>query len=220
MDSNINFQLKMDKKIEEIIKTCEEGGDIPSLLLHGCCAPCSSYVLEYLNSYFNITSFYYNPNISEEAEYRKRVAELERLIDELPVNNQVELLEGSYVPDEFDEAIKGLEALGERSRRCYACYELRLRETARVAADKGFDYFTTTLSISPYKNARWLNEIGEHLSKEYGVEYLYADFKKRNGYKRSIELSKQYHLYRQDYCGCRYSKEENERKKANKNVDI
>ncbi|MBQ9609199.1 MAG: epoxyqueuosine reductase QueH [Lachnospiraceae bacterium] len=220
MDSNINFQLKMDKKIEEIIKSREKGDDLPSLLLHGCCAPCSSYVLEYLNSYFNITSFYYNPNISEETEYRKRVSELERLIKELPVENQVELLEGSYIPAEFDDAVKGLETLGERSRRCYACYELRLKETARVAADKGFDYFTTTLSISPYKNARWLNEIGERFSKEYGVEYLYADFKKRNGYKRSIELSEQYHLYRQDYCGCRYSKEESERKKANKNVDI
>ena len=220
MESNINFQLKMDRKLEEISKDIEAGGRIPTLLLHGCCAPCSSYVLEYLNRYFSITSFYYNPNISEEKEYRKRVDELGRLIQELPVLNEVSMIEGRYDTSEFDTAINGMEELGEGSRRCYACYELRLRETAKTAAEKGFDYFTTTLSISPYKNAKWLNEIGKCLEQEYGVEYLFADFKKRNGYKRSIELSQEYNLYRQDYCGCKYSKEENEKKKHIKNVDI
>ena len=207
MEENINFQLKLDKKLQEITDNTDKGEKIPTLLLHGCCAPCSSYVLEYLNRYFAITSFYYNPNISEASEYSKRVSELDRLISEMPFDNEVSLIEGRYDPSEYDEAIKGLEELGEKSKRCYNCYELRLFETAKVAAEKGFDYFTTTLSISPHKNAKWINEIGERAGKEYGVEYLYADFKKRNGYKRSIELSKEYNLYRQDYCGCKYSKE-------------
>lgn len=208
MQGKINFQLKLDKKLEEIEKNIEGGQAPPILLLHGCCAPCSSYVLEYLNRYFMITSFYYNPNISEKNEYNKRVKELERLIDELPAVNPISLIEGRYDTSEYDKAVQGLEDLGERSRRCYACYELRMRETAKIASENDFDYFTTTLSISPHKNADWINEIGERVGKEYGVEYLYADFKKRNGYKRSIELSQQYDLYRQDYCGCRYSKKE------------
>ncbi len=208
MKENINFQIKLDMKLDDIREDIKKGGSPPTLLLHGCCAPCSSYVLEYLNSYFRITSFYYNPNISEEPEYRKRVEELKRLINELPADNEISFLEGRYIPSEYDEAVKGLEELGERSRRCYACYELRLKEAANVAADMGFDYFTTTLSISPHKNAGWINEIGERLGREYGVEYLYADFKKRNGFKRSIELSEEYHLYRQDYCGCVYSKKD------------
>lgn len=209
MVQNTNFQLIMEKELNVIQSDILQGRKTPSLLLHGCCAPCSSYVLEYLNKYFLITSFYYNPNISEEVEYIKRVNELNRLIEEMPVINEVNLMIGRYEPEEFERAIKGLENLGEKSRRCYACYELRIRETAKTAADEGFDYFTTTLSISPHKNAGWLNEIGERLGEEYGVKYLYADFKKRNGYKRSIELSKEYNLYRQDYCGCRYSKAEN-----------
>lgn len=208
MQGKINFQLKLDKKLEEIEKNIEDGQTPPTLLLHGCCAPCSSYVLEYLNKYFMITSFYFNPNISEKDEYNKRVKELKRLIDELPTVNSVSLIEGRYDTSEYDKAVEGLENLGERSRRCYVCYELRMRETAKIASENGFDYFTTTLSISPHKNADWINEIGERVGREYGVEYLYADFKKRNGYKRSIELSQRYDLYRQDYCGCRYSKKE------------
>lgn len=213
MQENINFHLKLDKTLEAIDKEISDGKLPPTLLLHACCAPCSSYVLEYLNRYFRITIFYYNPNISEEVEYRKRVVELERLISELPTVNTVSFIEGRYDPSEFDRAIEGLELLGERSRRCYSCYELRLNEAARIAKDMNYDYFTTTLSISPYKNAKWLNEIGERVGRETGIEYLYADFKKRNGYKRSIELSQEYHLYRQDYCGCKYSKEENEKKR-------
>lgn len=210
MSENINFQLKMDKKLETIDKEIKAGVMPPTLLLHSCCAPCSSYVLEYLSKYFLITIFYYNPNISEAKEYYKRVAEQKRLISELPTKYPVSFLEGTYNMEDFDIAIAGLENLGERSSRCYKCYELRLREAAIVAKEKGFDYFTTTLSISPYKNAKWLNEIGEQLEMTQGVRYLYADFKKKNGYKRSIELSDQYHLYRQDFCGCKYSKKEEE----------
>ena len=206
MENNVNYQIKLDRMLQEIIK--KDVKTAPSLLLHSCCGPCSSYVLEYLSSYFRITLFYYNPNISEEQEYRKRVEEQKRLIASLPVRYPVQFLEGSYEQERFEKAIAGLEHLGERSARCYACYRLRLEEAAVVAKKMGMDYFTTTLSVSPYKNARWLNEIGKALEEEYGVPYLYSDFKKRNGYKRSIELSEQYHLYRQDFCGCKYSKEE------------
>ena len=216
MVEKINFQLKLDKKIEEIIEIRESTGKIPSLLLHSCCAPCSSYVLEYLERYFSITVFYYNPNISDYKEYYKRVEEQKRLIKELPVTNEVSFIEGNYNPEDYNNAIKGMEKLGERSKRCYACYELRLDKTARRALEEQFDYFTTTLSISPHKNSDWLNEIGERLGKKYGVSYLYADFKKKNGYKRSIELSEKYHLYRHDFCGCKYSKIERE---INKNQE-
>lgn len=216
MSQNINFQLKLDKIIQEIIERTETNGQVPTLLLHSCCAPCSSYVLEYLSQYFAITIFYYNPNISEEIEYRKRVEEQKRLIRELPVKNVISFMEGEYDPAVFDRAIAGKELLGERSARCYACYQFRLEEGCRVAKENGFDYFTTTLSISPYKNAEWLNEIGEQLQQQYDMKYLYADFKKKNGYKRSIELSEQYHLYRQDFCGCKYSKTEEEARKQGK----
>lgn len=217
MSEKHNYQLKLDKMLQEIEIQNKSNGSVPTLLLHSCCAPCSSYVLEYLSCYFSITIFYYNPNISDDVEYQKRVAEQKRLIEELPVKNPVSFMEGHYDTREFLSAIKGLEQLGERSARCYACYHLRLRETANIAKKKGFNYFTTTLSISPYKNANWLNEIGELLEQEYGVDYLYADFKKRNGYKRSIELSEQYHLYRQDFCGCSFSKMEEEERKRVKN---
>ncbi len=210
MEQNINYQLKLDEIINEIIK---RETVVPSLLLHSCCAPCSSYVLEYLSQYFSITIFYYNPNISEEEEYRKRVDEQKRLIEEMPVLNAISFMEGEYDAGIFDRAIEGKEHLGERSARCYACYQFRLEEACRVAKEYEFDYFTTTLSISPYKNANWLNEIGEQLQSQYDMKYLYADFKKRNGYKRSIELSEQYHLYRQDFCGCKYSKAEEETRK-------
>lgn len=208
MNNNINFQKKTDEILAVISADESLRGEPPSLLLHSCCAPCSSYVLEYLSSYFRITVLYYNPNISEQEEYQKRVKEQKRLLAELPVWYPVDFLEGTYNPAEYDAAVKGLEDLGERSARCYACYKLRMEYTAAMAAKKGFDYFTTTLSISPHKNALWLNEIGQQLSQEYGISYLYADFKKKNGYKRSIELSEQYHLYRQDFCGCAYSKAE------------
>lgn len=212
-----NYQLKLDKMLQEIAILNESKEKVPALLLHSCCAPCSSYVLEYLSCFFEITIFYYNPNISDSQEYQKRVEEQKRLIGELPVKHPVSFMEGHYDTTEYLDAIKGLEQLGERSARCYACYHLRLKETAKTAKEKKFDYFTTTLSISPYKNANWLNEIGERLEQEYGVAYLYADFKKKNGYKRSIELSEQYHLYRQDFCGCSFSKREEEERKRLRN---
>lgn len=214
MSQNINFQLKLDKILKKIEEEISVTGKTPTLLLHSCCAPCSSYVLEYLSRYFSITIFYYNPNISEEVEYQKRVVEQKRLIEELPVKNPISFMEGEYNPALFNRAIAGKEHLGERSARCYACYQFRLEEACKVAKENAFDYFTTTLSISPYKNAAWLNEIGEQLQQQYEMQYLYADFKKKNGYKRSIELSEQYHLYRQDFCGCQYSKKEEDERKS------
>lgn len=213
MKENVNYQLELDKILKVICQDMQGGKKPPTLLLHSCCAPCSSYVLEYLSQYFAITVFYYNPNISEADEYKKRVVEQQRLIKELPVKNPVQFMEGNYNPAEYDEAIKGLEDLGERSKRCYECYKLRLKQTAQLAKKEGFDYFTTTLSISPYKNAGWLNEIGIMLASELQIKYLCADFKKKNGYKRSIELSAEYKLYRQDFCGCKYSKEEEMKRK-------
>ena len=184
-----------------------------SLLLHACCAPCSSYVLEYLYEKFDITVFYYNPNITEREEYIKRIKELERFIKEAPFAEGVKLAEGEYEPELFWEMSKGLESEPERGKRCYKCYELRMKETAKYAKENGFDLFTTTLSISPHKNAEWLNEIGLRLSGEYGIDYMYSNFKKNNGYSRSIELSREYNLYRQNYCGCVFSKEESLRRK-------
>ena len=198
---NRNYQKELDNIIAHIPE-----GVTPSLLLHACCAPCSSYCLEYLTRYFSITVFYYNPNISEESEYIKRINELKRLISELPVINPVSFIEGDYKPEVFEEMSKGLENEPERGKRCYKCYELRMREAAQIAKERGFDYFTTTLSISPHKNADWINEIGEALEKEYSIKHLTSDFKKKNGYKRSIELSEEYKLYRQNFCGCVFSK--------------
>lgn len=203
--NNVNFQQKLDK----ILGVIEKEEKQPRLLLHACCAPCSSYVLEYLTRYFDITVFYYNPNISPKEEYEKRVEEIDRFIA-LVHSEKVKLLEGEYHPEDFYETVKGMETLKEGSERCYRCYELRLRESAKIAAERGFDYFTTTLSISPYKNAAWLNEIGVRLGEEYGISYLVSDFKKKNGYKRSIELSSEYGLYRQNYCGCIYSRQQRE----------
>ncbi|MGB8455684.1 MAG: epoxyqueuosine reductase QueH [Anaerocolumna sp.] len=205
MDIQRNYQKEMDQLLSELI----QDNITPSLLLHSCCAPCSSYVLEYLSGFFHITIFYYNPNISHEEEYLRRIEEQQRLIRELPVTDPIHFHQGIYDPERFYELAKGLEASVEGGERCFKCYELRLRETAKLAKQEGFDYFTTTLSISPHKNAAKLNEIGERLSEEYGTPYLGADFKKKNGYKRSIELSKEYQLYRQDYCGCIYSKANN-----------
>lgn len=203
-EQKINYQ----KKLEGIIEKEQKADRVPSLLLHSCCAPCSSYVLEYLSNFFRITVLYYNPNISPKAEYDARVAEQERLITELPVKYPVSFLAGEYHPEEFYAAVKGMEQCPEGGDRCTLCYEMRLREAAVTAKQGGFDYFTTTLSISPLKDAKRLNAIGETLAEEYGVSYLYSDFKKKNGYKRATELSAQYGLYRQDYCGCVFSKEE------------
>jgi epoxyqueuosine reductase len=198
-----NYQRELEQLISGI-----EPGHVPSLLLHACCAPCSSYCLEYLSQYFSITVLFYNPNISPAAEYQKRVDEIKRLISELPAKNKISLIEGRYLPEEFYTSVKGLENEPEGGKRCHVCYELRLHEAAVVAKELGYDYFTTTLSISPLKDADKLNEIGKKLSDEYAISYLYSDFKKKNGYKRSIELSKEYKLYRQNFCGCVFSKRE------------
>lgn len=193
------------RELEEIIKRKQADGQIPKLLLHSCCAPCSSYVIEYLSSYFKILVFYYNPNLYPDEEYEKRVKEQMRFIQAFPAKHPVEFLSGDFEKERFYEAVKGLEQEPEGGARCFACYRLRLTETARTAKRLGMDYFTTTLSISPLKNAVKLNEIGEELAEEYGVAYLPSDFKKKNGYHRSVELSKEYGMYRQDYCGCIFS---------------
>ena len=198
-----NYQRILEHTLEEIGKN----GAVPTLLLHSCCAPCSSYVLEYLSQYFEITVFYYNHNIYSETEYRERASEQERLICEMKTENPIHFLEGTYDPSVFYAMARGHEKDLEGGERCFRCYELRLREGAAVAKQGGFDYFTTTLSISPLKNAQKLNEIGIRLGEEYGVPYLQSDFKKKNGYKRSTELSAQYGLYRQNYCGCVFSQE-------------
>lgn len=257
MNAVRNYQKELDKIISDI----EAGGQCaPTLFLHSCCAPCSSYVLEYLRKYFRITVFYYNPNITENEEYRKRVAEQKRLIaayneqlarvdglleetersnvclndrnmqdikksDTQNIEKQgikkqdeekqktdntgyhIDIIEGDYEPQRFYEIARGLEECPEGGERCFACYALRLAETAKRAQAGQYDYFTTTLTISPLKNAAKLNEIGEQLAEEYGITWLPSDFKKKNGYKRSVELSREYDLYRQDYCGCIYSRD-------------
>ena len=205
----MNYQKELDKLIERLSK--EE--KVPKLLLHSCCAPCSSYVLEYLSNYFEITVFYYNPNIFPENEYTKRILEQQTLISDMKVKHPVSFLAGNYDRERFFQIAEGLEHLREGGERCFKCYELRLEEAAKIAQDAGFDYFTTTLSISPLKNADKLNEIGTRLADKYGVQYLQSDFKKKNGYKRSIELSNEYGLYRQDYCGCEYSFRDRQKQK-------
>lgn len=209
---NINYQKLLDEKIKE----AEREGIRPSLLLHSCCAPCSSYTMEYLSKHFDLTVYFYNPNIDTEKEYETRITELQRLISEMPLSSEVKLLTGSYEPERFLEIAKGRENIPEGGERCYLCYELRLHEAARAAKAEGTDYFTTTLSISPYKNAKWLNSLGEKYGEMYGVPYLFSDFKKKGGYYRSVELSKEYGLYRQDYCGCVFSKAEQMRRKKEK----
>ena len=202
--NRINYQKELDK----VINRLEQQGRVPRLLLHSCCAPCSSYVLEYLSRYFEITVLYYNPNIYPPEEFGKRVEEQKRLIAQLPAEHPISFLDGPYEPERFYEMARGLEQVPEGGERCFKCYRLRLTETAEMARAGKYDYFTTTLSISPLKNAEKLNEIGGQLAKDYGVDYLYSDFKKRNGYKRSTELSREYGLYRQDYCGCVFSMRE------------
>lgn len=198
------------RELETVIKENESKSRVPRLLLHSCCAPCSSYVLEYLSDYFEITVFYYNPNISPAEEYEKRAAEQKHLIQELPAKHPIHLVVGAYEPERFYAVSRGLEMVPEGGERCFQCFRLRLEEAAKMAAEGGFDYFATTLTISPLKNAQKLNEIGEELSEIYKVEHLPSDFKKKNGYKRSVELSAQYGLYRQNYCGCVFSKREAE----------
>ncbi len=207
MAKKVHYQ----KEMEEVIDRHQKAKEVPRLMLHSCCAPCSSYVLEYLSEYFDITVFYYNPNIYPEEEYAKRVKEQKDLIERMELKRPVGFLEGSFDQGRFYEMAKGMESLAEGGERCFACYKLRLEETAQRAREQRMDYFTTTLSISPRKNAAKLNEIGLALGKEYGVSYLTSDFKKKDGYRRSVELSKEYGLYRQDYCGCIFSKEQRER---------
>ena len=197
----INYQKELEKLLDQI----ETEERVPNLLIHSCCAPCSSYVLEYLSEYFKITVFYYNPNIYPESEYTKRIVEQQKLIRDMKLRYPVSFLAGKYDKEKFYEMTAGMEDMKEGGARCMKCYELRLSEAARQAAAGGFEYFTTTLSISPMKNAQKLNEIGLCVGEKYGVKYLVSDFKKKNGYKRSIELSKEYGLYRQDYCGCEFS---------------
>lgn len=197
-----NYQLQL----EEIINNLE--GKRPSLLLHACCAPCSSYCLEFLNEHFDITLLFYNPNINTQAEFDFRQSELKRLITQMPLKYPVKLIETEYNPTEFFSAVKGLENFTEGGKRCFACYELRLLKTAEECQKSRYDYFCTTLTISPLKNAQKLNEIGQKLAEKLNVNFLPSDFKKKNGYKRSIELSKEYNLYRQNYCGCGFSYKE------------
>jgi len=205
--NRINYQ----KQLEEVLKRMKEEGKRKRLLLHACCAPCSSYCLEYLREAFALTVFFYNPNLTEQEEYRRRVEEEKRLIALMngqEGSSQIEILEGRYEPERFLEAAKGLETCKEGGERCVRCFALRLGETARVAAEDGFDFFTTSLTISPLKNSALLNRIGAQEGERYGVRFLPSDFKKNNGYLRSTQLSRLYGLYRQNYCGCIYSKVE------------
>ncbi|MBR1670227.1 MAG: epoxyqueuosine reductase QueH [Butyrivibrio sp.] len=220
-----NYAKELENRIEEFGKRKET----PRLLLHACCAPCSSYCLEYLRQFFDVTVFFFNPNITEEAEYRKRVIEEKRLIDEYNAQvesnrfdgmhsderaRKIEIIEGDYDPGQFYEAVSGYEDCKEGGERCRKCFELRLSETARVARRNGFEYMTTTLTISPLKNADVLNEVGEACAQKEGIVFLPSDFKKKNGYKRSIELAYMFGLYRQDFCGCSFSKAQRELEKG------
>ena len=204
-----NYQIKT----ESIISAHAAAGEVPTLFLHSCCAPCSSYVLEYLSNYFKITVFYYNPNIYPDEEYFHRVREQQEFIRRFPAKHPIDFVEGNYDKARFYETVKGMEHIPEGGARCFACYDLRLREAAEYAKARGMDYFCTTLSISPLKNAPKLNEIGERLGEAYGVKYLPSDFKKKNGYQRSVALSREYGMYRQDYCGCVFSMRERQTNK-------
>ena len=204
-----NYQLELDRTLKKLSLERKR----PSLLLHACCAPCSSYVLEYLTKYFDITVFFYNPNISPEDEYLHRVGEIKRLISEMCPS--VDFIEGRYEPERFYEMAKGLENEPERGARCLKCYRMRLEESAVIAKQNNFDYFTTTLSISPQKDSIILNSIGKEVSDKYDIPYLFSDFKKKGGYKRSIELSAQFNLYRQNFCGCIFSKMQSQKKCGN-----
>lgn len=207
-----NFQKELDKIIND------QTGEIKKILVHSCCAPCSTYVIEYLSSYFEVTVFYYNPNITDDDEYHMRAKEQKRLIDTMTTVHPVNYVEGNYEKKDFFHAINGLEKCREGEERCFACFELRLEETAKIAKQGKYDFFTTTLTISPLKNAEILNEIGERLGMIYDIPFLPSDFKKKNGYKRSTELSKEFGLYRQDYCGCVYSKIQREQEMKDRGI--
>ncbi len=204
----INYQ----KILEEVLEDIKHSGKTPKLLLHSCCAPCSSYVLEYLSNYFEITINFYNPNITFKEEYSKRLEEQKIFNRDMKVKNEIKLIEGRYDVGDFFKYVEGLEDCKEGGERCFECYRLRLEDTAKKAKEMGFEYFSTVLSISPLKNAQKINEIGKELEEKYGVKFLTGDFKKKNGYKRSVELSRDHDLYRQDYCGCVFSKVERETK--------
>ena len=201
------------KELDELLKKKSEKK--PSLFLHCCCAPCSSYVLEYLHPYFQITLFFYNPNITEEKEYKKRKEELKRYVSEIPFGKEIKMVDADYLPEKFWEVSRGLEQEPERGGRYEKCFQLRLSETAKKAREGNYDYFCTTLSISPHKNADLLMKIGEELAERFEICYLPSDFKKKNGYKRSIELSREYDLYRQDYCGCVFSQKQRRKEQEN-----
>lgn len=194
------------KELEQLLENLKSRNKIPKLLLHSCCAPCSSYVLGYLSPYFNITVLYYNPNISPEEEYLLRKKEQINLLSKIKTKNTISFLDCDYEDFKFYQITSGLENEKEGGKRCFNCYRLRLEKTAVTAKALGFKFFGSTLSVSPYKNAIWLNDIGESLEDEYSVRFLISDFKKKDGYKKSIELSKQLNLYRQNYCGCIFSK--------------
>lgn len=207
----INYEILMDQQLKEIEKT----GIKPKLLLHSCCAPCSSAILEFLQNYFDITVYFYNPNITFEEEYYKRLNEQREYHEKRGYS--IKVIEGNYNPKEdFFKQVKGLEDRREGGERCFKCYTLRMEATVQKAKELGFDYFSTVLSISPLKNAQWINEIGEKLSEKYGIKFLNGDFKKKNRYLRSTEISREYELYRQDYCGCVFSKMEREAKEKEK----
>ena len=197
-----NYQVNF----ENIINKIKQQKEVPTLLLHSCCAPCSSYVLTLLSDYFKITILYYNPNIEPFEEYQNRLNEQKRLINELPTKNKINFIETDYNNQLYHQIIDDVQSLKEGGNRCFKCYEIRLNETARLASKYHFDYFTTTLSVSPYKNSDKINEIGEQLQAKYSIPYLYSDFKKKEGYKSSIVLAKKYNLYRQNYCGCLFFK--------------
>lgn len=198
------------RELEQLIAENQRQQQVKTVFLHSCCAPCSSYCLEFLSKYFQVTVFYYNPNIYPEEEYRKRVVEQQEFIKKFPAKHKISFVEGEYNPQDFYNAVKGLEHIAEGGERCFACYRLRLMEAYQMACQAGFDYYTTTLTISPLKNAQKLNEIGEEIAREGAGKtmFLPSDFKKKNGYKRSVELSNEYGMYRQDYCGCVFSKKE------------
>lgn len=207
----INYEILMENQLKEIEKT----GIKPKLLLHSCCAPCSSAILEFLQNYFDITVYFYNPNITFEEEYYKRLNEQREYHEKRGYS--IKVIEGKYDPrEDFFKQVKGLEDRKEGGERCFKCYTLRMEATAQKAKELGFDYFSTVLSISPLKNAQWINEIGEELSEKYGIKFLNGDFKKKNRYLRSTEISREYELYRQDYCGCLFSKMEREAKEKEK----
>lgn len=204
---NRNYQ----KELDQLILNIDANNKVPSLLLHSCCAPCSSSILEYLSQYFAITIYYYNPNIYPEEEYQFRAEEQRKFIQRTNPKYPIEFIEGAYEPQLFYDTVAGMEQMPEGGSRCHKCYKLRMRQAATVGRELGFDYFTTTLSISPHKNAVWINEIGEMLEEEFGIKHLPSDFKKKNGFKRSVELTNEYGMYRQDYCGCAYSLRDRER---------